>query len=103
MAKLFTDSAERLTVTGFPDGRLDAGMGATLVAQDTQTGVVRVLLVNRNADARAVEITLDGVDSTPGQLFVFDASADPADSLRTVQSPGATFTLPGRSVAVAEF
>jgi hypothetical protein len=62
-----------------------------------------VLLVNRNADARTVKITLDGVDSTPGQLFVFDASSDPADRLPTAQSPGATFTLPARSVAVAEF
>ena len=103
MAKLVTDSAERLTITGLPDGRLDAGMGAALVARDTQSGVVRVLLVNRNADARTVKITLDGVDSTPGQLSVFDASADPADSLPTMQAPGATFTLPARSVTVAEF
>ena len=103
MAKLVTDNAERLTITGLADGRLDAGMGAALVAQDTQSGVVRVLLVNRNAAARAVKITLDGADATPAQLFVFDASANPADSLPTVQAPGATFTLPARSVAVAEF
>ncbi|MDH3442166.1 MAG: hypothetical protein OEM63_15510, partial [Gammaproteobacteria bacterium] len=103
MAKLVTDNAERLTVTGLPDGRLDAGMGAVLVAQDSQSGVVRALLVNRNASSRAVKITLDGVDATPAQLFVFDASANPADSLPTVQAPGATFTLPARSVAVAEF
>ena len=103
MAKLTTGSAERLTITGLSDGRLDAGMGAALAAQDTQSGVVRVLLVNRNATSRTVTITLDSVDVTPAQLFVFDASADPANSLPTVQAPTATFTLPARSVAVAEF
>jgi hypothetical protein len=103
MAKLVTGSAEQLTITGISDGRLDAGMGAALAAQDTQSGVVRVLLVNRNANSRTVKITLDGAEATPAQLFVFDASANPADSLPTVQVPDATFTLPARSVAVAEF
>jgi len=103
MAKLTTGSAERLTITGLSDGRLDAGMGAALASQDTQSGVVRVLLVNRNATSRTVTVTLDGADATPAQLFIFDASANPANSLPTVQAPSATFTLPARSVAVAEF
>jgi len=103
MAKITTGSAERLTITGLSDGRLDAGMGAALAAQDSQNGVVRVLLVNRNATSRTVTITLDGTDATPAQLFVFDANANPADSLPTVAAPSAMFTLPARSVAVAEF
>lgn len=103
MAKMTAGTARRISVSGLDDGRLDAGMGAVLVAEDTQTGTVRVLLVNRNADARTTQITLDGVVAIPTQLYVFDDSSDPANDLVPVNMPEALIQLPARSVAVAEF
>lgn len=103
MAKLTVGNAERLAITGLADGRLDAGMGAALVAEDTLSGTVRVLLVNRNNTSRTTKVTLNGAEATPTQLYVFDASADPVNSLPTVPNPGSTFVLPARSIAVAEF
>lgn len=103
MAKLTDGNAERIGVQGLADGRLDSGMGAVLVSRNTQSGVVRVLLVNRNAAARTVQLTLNGSVATPTQLFVFDASANPANGLPTVPMPQSVFQLPARSVAIAEF
>ena len=103
MAKLTLGDAERLGITGLANGRLDTGMGAALVAQDAQSGTVRVLLVNRNTDSRTTRITLNGAAATPTQLFVFDGNSDPASSLPIVQTSSATFVLPPRSIAVAEF
>jgi len=103
LKKLTTGSAERVTVQGVADGRLDAGMGAVLVSRDAQDGAVRMLLVNRNTSARTVRLTLDGSTATATDLFVFDSSADPASSLPMVAMPEALFTLPPRSIAVARF
>jgi hypothetical protein len=103
MAKLVTDTTERIAVEGVADGRLDAGMGAVLVSHDTTNGAVRVLLINRNQTPRTTRITLDGTVVTPAQLFLFDASANPADSLTTVATPQSVFELPPESIAVAEF
>ncbi len=103
MAKLTVGNAERLGITGLANGRLDAGMGAALAAQDVQSGTVRVLLVNRNTNSRTTRITLNGAAATPTQLFVFDDSSNPANNLPIVQTPSATFVLPPRSIAVAEF
>ena len=103
MAKLTVGDAERLGITGLADGRLDTGMGAALAAQDVQSGTVRVLLVNRNANPRTTRIMLNGAAATPTQLFVFDSSSNPANSLPIVQTSSATFVLPPRSIAVAEF
>ena len=103
MAKLTVGNAEQLGITGIANGRLDAGMGATLAARDAQSGTVRVLLVNRNTTSRTTRITLNGAAATPTQLFVFDASSNPANNLPIVQTSSATFVLPPRSIAVAEF
>lgn len=103
MAKLTAGIAERLDVQGFADGRLDSGQGAVLVSRDSQSGTVRMLLVNRNAIPRTVSVMLDGTTATPTQMFVLDESADPASSLPTVATPTAEFQLPARSVAVVEF
>jgi len=103
MAKLVTDTTERIAVEGVADGRLDAGMGAVLVSHDTTNGAVRVLLINRNQTPRTTRITLDGTVVTPAQLFLFDASANPADSLTTVATLQSVFELPPESIAVAEF
>ena len=103
MAKLTVGNAERLGITGLADGRLDAGMGAALAAQDAQSGTVRVLLVNRSTSSRTTKITLNGAAAMPTQLFVLDASSDPVNSLPIVQTSSATFVLPPRSIAVAEF
>jgi hypothetical protein len=103
MAKLITDTTERIEVQGVADGRLDVGMGAVLVSRDTTNGTIRVLLVNRNQTPRTSRITLDGTIVTPVQLFLFDASANPADPLTTVATPGSVFELPPESIAVAEF
>jgi len=103
MAKLVEGNAEQLSVAGITDGRLDAGMGAILSARDALSGTVRVLLVNRNTSSRTVRVALDGVTSTPLQVYVFDASADPADGLATMPLPASLFEIPARSVAVAEF
>ena len=103
MAKLVSDTTERIEVQGFADGRLDAGMGAVLVSRDTTNGAVRVLLVNRNQTTRTTRITLDGAVVTPTQLFILDASANPVDPLTTVASPQSVFQLPPESIAVAEF
>jgi len=103
MAKLTVGNAERLGITGLADGRLDAGMGAALAAQDAQSGTVRVLLVNRGTTSRTTRITLNGAAATPAQLFILDTSSNPANSLPIVQTSSATFVLPPRSIAVAEF
>ncbi len=103
MTKLTAGNAERLDVQGFADGRLDAGQGAVLVSRDTQSGTLRVLLVNRNSVPRTVSIVLDGAPATPTQIFVIDESADPAASLPAVAAPTAEFQLPARSLAVVEF
>lgn len=103
MAKLTTGNSEQLAVQGIADGRLDAGMGAVLVAREAQTGMLRVLLVNRNTSSRTVRLTLDGATAIPTGLYVFDASTSPADNLQMVPVAESTFTLPARSVAVAEF
>jgi len=103
MAKLTVGNAERLGITGLADGRLDAGMGAALAAQDAQSGTVRVLLVNRGTTSRTTRMTLNGAAATPAQLFILDTSSNPANSLPIVQTSSATFVLPPRSIAVAEF
>ena len=103
MAKLVSDTTERIAVQGVADGRLDAGMGALLVSRDTTNGVIRVLLVNRNQTPRTTRVTLDGTIVTPTQLFMFDTSADPANPLTTVAMPQSVFELPPESIAVAEF
>ncbi|RLA54446.1 MAG: hypothetical protein DRR42_01770 [Gammaproteobacteria bacterium] len=103
MAKLVSDTAERIAVQGTADGRLDAGMGAVLVSHETTNGAVKVLLVNRNQTSRTTRITLDGAVVTPTQLFIFDASANPVDPLTTVAMPQSVFELPPESIAVAEF
>ena len=103
MAKLTASNAERLAVQGFADGRLDSGQGAVLVSRDSQSGTLRVLLVNRNTVARTVSVLLDGTTATPIQIFVIDESADPAASLPMVAAPTAEFQLPARSIAVVEF
>ncbi len=103
MAKLTVGNAERLGIMGLADGRLDAGMGAALAAQDAQSGTVRVLLVNRSSNSKTTRVTLNGAAATPTQVFVFDASSDPANSLPSMRTPNATFVLPPRSIAVAEF
>jgi hypothetical protein len=103
MTKLTAGNAERLDVQGFADGRLDSGQGAVLVSRDSQSGTLRVLLVNRNNVTRTVSVVLDGTAATPTQIFVIDESADPASSLPMVAVPTAEFQLPARSVAVAEF
>ena len=103
MAKLVSDSTERIAIQGDADGRLDAGMGAVLVSRDTTNGAIRVLLTNRNQTLRTTRITIDGAVVTPTQLFIFDASANPADPLTTVAMPQAIFELPPESIAVAEF
>ena len=103
MAKLVSDTTERIAVQGIADGRLDAGMGAVLVSRDTTNGVIRVLLINRNQTPRTTRITLDGTVVTPTQLFMFDASANPANPLTTVAMPQSVFELPAESIAVAEF
>ena len=103
MAKLTVGNAERLGITGLADGRLDAGMGAALAALDAQSGTVRVLLVNRGTTSRTTRMTLNGAAATPAQLFILDTSSNPANSLPIVQTSSATFVLPPRSIAVAEF
>ena len=103
MAKLVTDTTERIAVQGVADGRLDVGMGAVLVSRDTTSGTIRVLLINRNQTPRTTRITLDGAVVTPAQLFLFDANANPADPLTTVATPQSVFELPPESIAVAEF
>jgi len=103
MAKLTSDTTERIAVQGAADGRLDVGMGAVLVSRDTTNGTVRVLLVNRNQTPRTTRITLDGTIVTPVQLFLFDDSANPADPLITIATSGSVFELPPESIAVAEF
>jgi hypothetical protein len=103
MAKLVSDTTERIAVQGVADGRLDVGMGAVLVSRDTTNGAVKVLLVNRSPTPRTTRVTLDGTVVTPAQLFLFDASADPADPLTTVVAPQSVFELPPESIAVAEF
>ena len=103
MAKLVPGTTQRIPVDGFDDGRLDAGLGAVLAAQDPQSGTVRTLLVNRNSDARTVRITVNGSAAIPAELYVFDASTDPRDDLVPVDMPGDLIELPPRSVAFAEF
>ena len=103
MAKLTSGNAGRLAVQGFADGRLDSGQGAVLVSRDSQSGILRVLLVNRNNVPRTVSIVLDGTTATPTQILVIDESADPASSLPMVAIPTAEFQIPARSIAVAEF
>ena len=88
---------------GFADGRLDSGQGAVLVSRDSQSGILRVLLVNRNNVPRTVSIVLDGTTATPTQILVIDESGDPASSLPMVAIPTAEFQIPARSIAVAEF
>lgn len=103
MAKLVSDTTERIAVQDIADGRLDAGMGAVLVSRDTTSGAIKVLLTNRNPTPRTTRITIDGTVVTPSQLFVFDASANPADPLTTVTMPQSVFELPPESIAVVEF
>jgi len=103
MAKLVSDTTERIAVQGVADGRLDVGMGAVLASRDTSNGAIRVLLINRNQTPRTTRITLDGAVVTPTQLFIFDASANPADPLTAVAMPQTVFELPPESIAVAEF
>ncbi len=103
MSKLINDTTEHLTAQGSVNGRLDAGMGAVLVSRDTVTGTVRALLVNRNASARVVQISLNGSAATPTVLYVFDENDDPADPLRTVGALDSDIELPARSLALAEF
>jgi len=103
VAKLTTNSTQQLVIDELGDGRLEAGMGAALAAQDTSNGAVRVLLINRNSTPRTARITLNGSETTPTQLFIFDASSDPASNLTTIPLPEVIFELPARSIAVAEF
>ncbi len=102
MAKVIVPGAVRLSPAGFGDGKLDAGRGAVLVSRDGG-GVIRVLLVNRNAGRRTVTVELNSVAAAPNTIYAFDGSDDPVDPLRTVAPTGTDIVLPANSLMVLEF
>jgi hypothetical protein len=102
MAEVIVPGAERLSPSGFADGRLDAGMGAVLVSRDG-TGTVRILLVNRNSGERTAIVELDGSAATPSTIYAFDETDDPLDPLRTVASTGPRVVMTANSLMVLVF
>ena len=90
--QLIGDGATRLAATGFADGKLDGGMGAVLAGRDA-AGVVRVLLVNRDATARTAT-----VGAMPTAVTVFD---DPTQPPRPVAA-SQIVTVPPRSLVLVE-
>lgn len=102
MAEVIVPGAERLSPSGFADGRLDAGMGAVLVSRDG-TGTVRLLLVNRNSSERTAIVELDGSAATPSTIYAFDGTDDPLDPLRTVAPTGPRVVMTANSLMVLVF
>lgn len=98
LAAVITPGAFRLPPLGAPDGELDEGRGAVLAARDG-AGATRVLLVNRNVTSRTVRIDLDGAPAVPARLRILD---DPASDIRDINSAGAEFEVPARSVVLVE-
>jgi hypothetical protein len=92
LAKLIGGGASRLEAAGFSDGKLDGGMGAVLAGKGGD-GVVRVLIVNRNATARTAT-----VGAVPKSVTVFD---DPAKPPRGV-APSQVVQVPPRSIVLVE-
>jgi hypothetical protein len=98
LARLVGGGADRLAPAGLPDGRFEGGLGAVLVARDG-AGAIRALFVNRNATARTARLERNGAPATPDRLLVLD---DPAGPVHDAAVPGADFTLPPRSLVLAE-
>jgi hypothetical protein len=98
LAPVAAPGASRLPPAGHEDGSFDAGQGAVLAARDA-AGTVRVLLVNRQATARTVAVTLAAQPAAPSAVTLFD---DPAQPPRAV-APSPTVTVPPRSLALLTF
>ena len=92
LAQVIGARSSRLAPLGNADGRLDGGMGAVLASRDG-AGKVRVLLVNRGAQARTAT-----VGATPTAVTVFDDPARPPHAV----APSAVLTVPPRSLVLVE-
>ncbi len=103
MALLIDSNKQRLVVEGMSNGKLDAGLGAQMVTRDILTGEVKALFVNRNSSVRIVRMSIDGTASQPNELFVFEATDDPADPLRSVPVSTTEFEIPPGSLVLAIF
>ncbi len=96
LAGLIGDGADRLTVLGHADGRLDAD-GAAIASRGAD-GVVRVFLVNRGGAPRTVRVATAGAARTPSAVRVF---SDPKAGVVTAPA-SPVVTLPARSIALVE-
>ncbi len=92
--QLIGNGADRLSARGFEDGRLDGGMGAVLIGRDSG-GVITVLIVNRNSQARTFNISLNGQAAKPRNIFVLD---DPTEMMH----PATDSVAPARSVVLLQ-
>ncbi|MEM7412863.1 MAG: hypothetical protein AAF430_21705 [Myxococcota bacterium] len=98
LALLIDPGARRLAAASQPDGRLDAGLGALLASQIGAT--TRVLVVNRNATARSVRISLAGAPARPHRIWRFE---DPSGGISIAPGMGSQVTIAAESLAVLEF
>lgn len=72
-------------------------MGAVLAAKDA-TGKLRVVLVNRDADARTARIDLPTGTATPARVQTLaDPAQQPADT-----TPSAVIDAPAHSIVLVE-
>jgi len=98
LAEIVGKGSARLAPKGFASGRFDGGNVAVLATKD-DAGVVRVLVVNRSASSRTVEVALSGTTTTPKSVKLFDAPASPP---RTIDA-APKLPLPPRSIALVSF
>lgn len=84
-----------LALQGVLNGKLEEGLGATLVTQDEQ-GMVRILLVHRGSQPRVVEFQWAGKPIQPKSILLFD---QPQVAPRSIPV-SSSLTLPPRSIAL---
>ncbi len=99
LSRVIVEEAERLSPAGLADGRLDGGLGAVLAGRDA-AGVVRVLLTNRNAEARTARVRLGGTVRIPSRILVF---ADPVAPIEEAVGSASEVIVPGASLVLLEF
>jgi hypothetical protein len=92
LAAVIGSGRSRLEPAGAADGKLDQGLGAVLASLDS-SGVVRVLLINRESSARTAT-----VGAIPTAVTVFD---DPTRAPYSV-SPTEVVTVPASSLVLIE-
>jgi hypothetical protein len=68
--------ADRLPISGAPEGALDGDQGAVLATR-AGAGPIRVLIVNRGAAARTVRVDLGDGPVAPTRVQVFDDPTSP--------------------------